>query len=387
VDAHDTTTGAVSLGRAVLDLDGLDDLFSALQARGYRTVGPTVRDGVIRYDDVGSSADLPIGLGDEQEGGRYRLRRRDDEARFGYAVGPDAWKRFLYPPEQLLWRARSTEAGFELLPSEPDDAPIAFIGVRGCDLAAIGVHDRVFLEGEHPDPGYRGRRAAAFVVAVDCTAPASTCFCSSMGTGPAVGAGFDLALTELLDGEHRFLVRVGSPAGEELLGTLPTRSADPADGAQARAELAAAAGGMTRRLESEGVKELLQGNPEHPRWDAIAERCLGCSNCTLVCPTCFCTTVEETPEVGGDVSGRVRRWDSCFTLDFSYLHGGSVRSSGKARYRQWLTHKLAGWIDQFGESGCVGCGRCIAWCPVGIDLTAEVPHFRTPVPAAAGEGA
>ena len=73
---------------------------------------------------------------------------------------------------------------------------------------------------------------------------------------------------------------------------------------------------------------------------------------------------------------RWRKWDSCFTLDFSYIHGGSVRTSAAARYRQWLSHKLATWIDQFGSSGCVGCGRCITWCPVGIDITEEVAAIR-----------
>lgn len=92
----------------------------------------------------------------------------------------------------------------------------------------------------------------------------------------------------------------------------------------------------------------------------------------MVCPTCFCTGVEDVTALAGDVTERVRKWDSCFTADFSYQHGGVVRESTKSRYRQWLTHKLSSWVDQFGSSGCVGCGRCITWCPTGIDLTAEV---------------
>jgi Fe-S oxidoreductase len=96
----------------------------------------------------------------------------------------------------------------------------------------------------------------------------------------------------------------------------------------------------------------------------------------MVCPTCFCTTVEDVSDVTGDHAERWRRWDSCFTLGFSYIHGGSIRNSGKARYRQWMTHKLASWIDQFGTSGCVGCGRCITWCPVGIDITEEARAIR-----------
>jgi Fe-S-cluster-containing hydrogenase component 2 len=129
-------------------------------------------------------------------------------------------------------------------------------------------------------------------------------------------------------------------------------------------------------MDTSGIKELLYRNPEHPRWDDVAERCLACTNCTLVCPTCFCGSVEDVTDLVGETAERWRRWDSCFTLDHSFLHGGSVRSSTRARYRQWLTHKLASWIDQFGTSGCIGCGRCITWCPVGIDITEEVAAIR-----------
>ena len=96
----------------------------------------------------------------------------------------------------------------------------------------------------------------------------------------------------------------------------------------------------------------------------------------MVCPTCFCTTVEDHSDLAGETAERVRSWDSCFTLDFSYVHGGSVRTETQSRYRQWMTHKLASWIDQFGTSGCVGCGRCITWCPVGIDITEEAAAIR-----------
>jgi sulfhydrogenase subunit beta (sulfur reductase) len=133
---------------------------------------------------------------------------------------------------------------------------------------------------------------------------------------------------------------------------------------------------MGRQMDTNGLKELLQGNPTHKQWDDVAARCLTCANCTMVCPTCFCTTVEDHTDLTGQTAERVRRWDSCFTLDFSYIHGGSVRTETKSRYRQWMTHKLASWIDQFGTSGCVGCGRCITWCPVGIDITAEVAAIR-----------
>jgi sulfhydrogenase subunit beta (sulfur reductase) len=135
---------------------------------------------------------------------------------------------------------------------------------------------------------------------------------------------------------------------------------------------------MGRYLETEGLASLLKSSPDHPRWDDVARRCLNCANCTLVCPTCFCTTVEDTTDLSGQHAERWRLWDSCFTLGFSYIHGGSVRSSAKSRYRQWLTHKLSNWHDQFDTPGCVGCGRCISWCPAGIDLTEEARALASP---------
>jgi len=233
------------------------------------------------------------------------------------------------------------------------------------------------LESGHRDEDYASRRENALIIAVNCGQAGGTCFCVSMKTGPEVTSGYDLVLTEILDdGPHRFLAAAGSKIGVDLLDEMSAKEAAEADHEAARAAVAKAGKQMGRTMDTTGIKELLQGNLEHPRWDEVASRCLSCANCTLVCPTCFCTTVDDVTDLGGDHAERWRRWDSCFTLDFSCLHGGSVRSSPKSRYRQWMTHKLAHWIDQFGSSGCVGCGRCITWCPVGIDITEEVAAIR-----------
>ncbi len=362
---------------ALLDRAGLQALLDALAARGFDVVGPTLSDGAIVYDRIARIEALPVGWTDRQDAGRYRLQRRADAALFGYAVGPQSWKRFLHPPEELLWRARRQADGFTTAPAPPPPAPFAFIGVRACELHAIAIQDRVFLGGAHQDPGYAARRQGAFLVALNCGTAAGTCFCASMGTGPRAETGFDLVLTELIDANrHDFLVVPGSDAGAALLAALPTRPAEPEAVAAAEAVVAHTAASMGRQLDTVGLKELLQANPEHPRWDEVAARCLACANCTMVCPTCFCTSVADHTDLAGIEAERVKRWDSCFTADFSYIHGGSVRASGKSRYRQWMTHKLAHWIDQFGTSGCVGCGRCIAWCPVGIDITAEAAAIR-----------
>jgi ferredoxin len=357
------------------DLQRLIDL---LRGRGYRVIAPTIRDGAILYDTVTDLDQLPVGWTDRQEAGEYRLEPRADDAVFGYAVGPHSWKQFLHPPVERLWQARRIEGdGFDVTAFDTASEPLAFIGVRACELHAIAVQDRVFVEGAYIDRNYQRRRDRAFIVAVNCGQAGGTCFCASMDTGRDVKAGFDLALTELIENAgHLFVMEIGSPEGSNLAANVPHRPATEAEIRAGEAIVTQTRQSMGRSLDTDGLKELLQANPEHPRWDQVAERCLACANCTMVCPTCFCTTTDDTTDLSGAVAERVRRWDSCFTLDFSYIHGGSVRHSTKARYRQWITHKLASWFDQFGSSGCVGCGRCITWCPVGIDITEEAAAIR-----------
>jgi ferredoxin len=370
----------------VLEPTGLDRLLEALVERGYLLLGPTVADGAIVYDEIRSTADLPAGWTDEQEAGTYRLAKRDDDALFGYAVGPQSWKRVLHPPTQTLFTARRNgDAELELVDETEEPEPMAFVGVRSCDLHAIAKLDRVFLGGRYVNPAYEARRGRVFVVAVNCGVAAATCFCVSMGTGPRASFGFDVALTEVLeDGTRHYLAEAGTDRGAELLATLPGREATEDDAAAGERVVERTAASVGRRLETEGLPEILAASREHPRWDEVAERCLTCGNCTMVCPTCFCTTVEDVTDLTGEQAERWRSWDTCFSLDHSYVHGGSIRGNGRSRYRQWLTHKLSTWWDQFDTSGCVGCGRCIAWCPVGIDITEEAAALRTPQGDAAG---
>jgi formate hydrogenlyase subunit 6/NADH:ubiquinone oxidoreductase subunit I len=373
--------------KLAIERDGLQWIIDALARQGYRVIGPTVRDGAIVYDTVARLDELPMGWTDQQDGGRYRLERRDDAALFGYAVGPHSWKRFLHRPTERLWQARREGDGFAVIEEAAAAQPLAFIGVRACELRAIAIQDRVFLRGQYVDTPYKVRREQAFMVAVNCGQAGGTCFCISMDAGPKVETGFDLALTELVDsGRHLFVLEVGSAAGAVLVSELCAQPATEEQIAAAEQVPARTSGEMGRNLDTDGLKELLQANPNHSRWDEVAERCLTCGNCTNVCPTCFCTTIEDTTDIAGATAQRVRRWDSCFTLDFSYIHGGSVRNSPRSRYRQWMTHKLAHWIDQFGTSGCVGCGRCITWCPVGIDITEEAAAIRAAPVASRRDG-
>ncbi len=362
---------------SVLERADLPLLFDALRQRGFEVVGPTVRDGAIVYDVLRSAGDLPMGWTDEQDGGKYRLKRREDAALFGYVVGPHSWKTYLFPPEQRLFRARRNGEGIHFLPETPEAPKRAFLGVRSCELAAIAAQDRVFLGGAHVDPFYQARRRNVFLIAVNCGQSGGTCFCVSMQTGPKATDGFDLALTEVVEGgRHYFVIEVGSEAGAGVLAELPVKRANAAELGSSKDAANRAVRQMGRSLDTAGIKELLYRNLEHPQWDRVANRCLSCANCTLVCPTCFCSSVVDTNDLDGDHADRWRKWDSCFTVGFSYVAGGAVRGSVKSRYRQWITHKLASWWDQFGESGCVGCGRCITWCPVAIDITEEVKLIR-----------
>ena len=362
--------------QCILDTGGLQALITALWESGHQVLGPQVRDDAVVYARLREVAQLPAGIVDEQEGGRYRLHRtvipEGVRPLFAHVVGPHSWKWFLHPPQEPLWRVEMDGQGLAIQPAEAKEARYAFFGVRACELAAMAIQDRVLKGGEHVDSAYLRRRQGLFTVAVNCTRAADTCFCVSMESGPAVKGDFDLQLTELTaGGEHRFLLEAGSEAGEKLLERLPGRAAEQAALDEKAALLAATARQMKRAMPA-GAAELLADSLDSSHWESVAARCLHCGNCTSVCPTCFCTRTEERSALNGRSSERWRLQDSCFNEGFSYIHGGALRRSAAARYRQWITHKLLHWREQFGSAGCTGCGRCITWCPVGIDITEEV---------------
>jgi sulfhydrogenase subunit beta (sulfur reductase) len=379
--------GAASIGeRLLLDRQDFPALLDAIRTAGYRTVGPTIRDGAIVYGEIRSEADLPIGWTERQDAGKYRLERRSDAALFGYVVGPHSWKKYLFPSHERLWTATRDGTSFTVAPEPADATPFAFLGMRACELAALKITDKVFM-GAFPDPSYTHRRQRILRVAVQCGQAGGTCFCVSMGTGPGVTSDYDLSLTEILsEGRHEFLVVVGTAAGAAILDQVPLRPATSETVTSADRIVERTAASMGRTMDPNGLRDLLLSNPDHPRWNEVAKRCLSCTNCTMACPTCFCHTTEEVPSLDAEKTERWRRWDSCFNLEFTKLHTTSVRATPSSRYRQWLTHKLGSWHDQFGTSGCVGCGRCITWCPVAIDITEEVAAIRQPPPSATAPG-
>lgn len=350
-----------------------EDLIALLWLEGFKVLGPVACHGGVAFSEVHSVADMPVGTRDAQEPGRYRLVAGVPGEIFGVVNGAGSLKPFFFAPEETLVQLRREPRGFQVTEVAPSPPRLAFLGVRACDLAAIAIQDHIFLDNRFRDTHYEARRKDAFLVAVNCTHSAPTCFCASMKTGPEAIAGFDISLTEI---EETFVVRSGSPAGATIAAKLKLTPAQDGEVSKTNERINECAANMQRHMDTSDLPRLLYEEPENPRWDDVAARCLSCTNCTMVCPTCFCHSVVDVQEIDGDMSRRVRQWDSCFSHAHARIHGFNFRPKIHDRYRQWLTHKLASWIDQFGTSGCVGCGRCIAWCPVGIDLTEEVAAIR-----------
>ncbi len=371
----------------VVGPDGLSALLDILRERGMEVLGPVVRDGVISVGPIASLDDLPTGLRDEQGPARYQLDHGTEPTRFSWAVGPQTWKPILHPAavHTLTMTQHGRHEAVHVEVRKSTDPRRALIGVRPCELAAIERLDHVLRTDDHPEPVYDERRRNVFVVVVDCLHPADTCFCTSMGTGPAApenSAVIDIRVTEMLDASllPRYDLVAVSEEGHEVVAELTERAAvrpatDEEVDARDRALLDAASA-VRRRVDDERLRDLMVGAHADPLWDEIADRCLACGNCTAVCPTCFCTANDDVVDLSGEVTERWRRWDTCFSLEFSRVGDEPVRRTVASRYRHWLVHKLGTWHDQFGESGCVGCGRCITWCPVGIDLTEETDRLR-----------
>ena len=361
-----------------IEKPALQELIEQLREQGYRVIGPQVADSAVVLDDLENIEQLPVGVIDQQHGGHYRITQTASRAYFDHVVGPHSLKSYLFPARETIVDGIRHDGMWEFKSVNVEAEPLAVIGPRACDLHALAVQDRVFLSGPYVDPGYQARRESVFIIAVNCRRAASTCFCHSMNTGPKVTANFDLALTEL---DECFAIEVGTEKGASIIATISWAPCSLTEIERAQAVSQELADDMKNgsqgcQMDTNGIRDLLMDNLEHPRWHEVAQRCLACANCTMVCPTCFCSSVDEVTDLSGDQVQRERSWASCFTSEHSYTQGGVVRKTTRSRYRQWLTHKLATWHDQFDTSGCTGCGRCITWCPVGIDLTEEVAAIR-----------
>ena len=328
-------------------------LIDTLKKHQYKVLGPVVQEGAIKWDEIHRTADLPIGWRDHQEPGKYHLEKTDSRNIFNIVHGPESLKRQTFAPREHLLTIERKKKGFDVHPRLPQTERIALIGVRAFYLAGLKIQDRIFLQDQFPDPYYQARRENLFLVAVNCTRAHATCFCASMETGPKAHSGYDLVLTE---SEKDFLVQAGTSEGLSIFQALQLSPASPARVKEDDNRIAACASSQTRKIDNSRLPQGLYEAHDHKRWDEVATRCLACTNCTMVCPTCFCHSVEETPDLTQQTTEHVRVWDSCFTPNHGSIHGKSFRPTIKDRYRMWLTHKVASWIDLFGMSGCVGYG-------------------------------
>ncbi len=351
-------------------------LLSNLRTNGYTPIGPCIQNDTLIYGPIESLQDLPRGFITEQEAGKFRLVQTGHSHYFDLIPGAASWKQFLFPSRTELFSLHKEKGEWHSDPAGSKKPSYAFIGVRGCELEAIHIQDAAFLRPDFVDPTYHDRRERAFILSVNCLHPAGTCFCRSMGTGPRVGAGFDLNLTEL---EDIFILEVGSELGRDMLANVPFEAASAFLLNTANRAIDHASQTMGRELDTSDLPELMLKNLENHHWQSIGKRCLSCANCTQVCPTCFCWDVVDHLSLDATSTTRERIWDSCFNPGYSFQAGGNTRPTIHSRYRQWITHKLGTWKQQYGTLGCVGCGRCITWCPAGIDITAEVAALREEV--------
>jgi len=343
-------------------------LIRNLQRQGYTVVGPSIVDGVVRLRELRGPGDLASGVVDFHAPGSYAVGGERSLLVFSSINGPDSPKEYFHPAEVELSKLVDRGNGIERISSFHSEKKYAFFGLRPCDLKGVEVMDRTMLVPGFEDPVYSALRKGSLFVVVNCTRAGENCFCASMGTGPEAESGYDVAITELPD---KLLVDV--PARNiglfEGINLSPATEDDLREGEERVRQVREQTG---RRFTPRNPAKSMYEAIDSPLWGKVAERCLACGNCTMVCPTCFCNTIIDKTDLKDGSVSRVRTWDSCLSKDFVYSAGGNPRQQRTARYRQFVMHKFAYWPDEFGTYGCVGCGRCITWCPVGIDITETV---------------
>lgn len=262
-----------------------------------------------------------------------------------------------------------------LVIEEPEaEVPAVIVGIRPCDAAAFELLDEVLLGGQFTDETYRRRRERTVLITMACAKPGPACACDAFGLSPGHRAG-DVVV---YPAQGRLLLLANSPRGEEILGALQSESAaagvSPADAEWAGGVTAAVCSTPTPlrdRFSLQGLlgdpAGLMEGLFASRVWEALASRCLSCGACTYVCPTCYCFAVNDEPR--GTKGRRVRTWDSCQFKDFLTMAGGhNPRPAKLERVRQRFMHKLNYHPQRYAKLLCVGCGRCIAACPVGLHI-------------------
>lgn len=279
-------------------------------------------------------------------------------------------KHLWYQPWETLFTVRR-DNGY--LTWETPVVKQAVFGIRPCDVHALLALDEVFLSHAPPDPYYQGRRQGTFILAANCIEAGETCFCASMGTGPGLSHDYDLLLTEL---DHEFLLEVGSEPGAALACQLHGKEPTTSDWDLKEHLLQKAAAGSQVTLNTDRLPEIMQSSANHPYWEEVTAKCFACANCTSVCPTCYCADIFDETDLSLHETKRKRRWSWCFLVEFGAVHGGNFRESRIDRLKQFMQHKLNFSVGQYDFFHCVGCGRCIVWCPANIDIAQTARVIR-----------
>jgi len=340
-------------------LEDLGKLIEVLKAYGYVTYGYKVSRGAVIFDELRNLEDMPLKYRDVQGPGSYRLIEGNG-VRHSFASP----KEVIHPARQELFNVDSN-GGVSYPPIE--SKKIALVGIKSCDLASIKVMDRILSN----DDSYNARRKEALTIVEECINPGDTCFCGSLGTGPYVSEDFDLAYARI-DDDH-VLFKYGSRVGLNLVKRLGLKPASE-ELVNTYSSLMSEAKEKTSPLKfglSDIENSMLKSMSDVDLWKKLSEKCVGCANCNLVCPTCFCTEFLDDLKLDNSAS-RVRFWVGCLSYVYGLVAGTHFRPELYMRYRHFVLHKFLFYRKQIGLVGCVGCGRCITWCPVGIDLRKTV---------------
>jgi len=281
-------------------------------------------------------------------------------------------KKFLLPPREATF-AFDPKDGFRDLLGEAA-RPLVLFGVHAYDIYGMNILDRVFAQGRFPDPYYVTRRKSTTVVGVDFD-PDERHFARSMNAD-FVDAGFDLFLSDIGDD---YLALVGTSRGDDIVvksGCLLKAPTD-ADFAEYKRRSGLRRAAYRTRVDLGDLPEILEMEYHSPAWADLADRCLSCGSCSMVCPTCYCFDVSDEVDLGGREGRRLRTWDSCLFRTHALVAGGeNFRKDRASRIKFRFYHKQRGFVAEYGRPSCVGCGRCAAVCPAGIDIVKVIELIR-----------
>jgi ferredoxin len=288
-------------------------------------------------------------------------------------------KKFFHPPRLELFSFDLKKKDNKIKEIKSEEK-IMILGIHPCDVHALIRLDQ-FFTGDFEDPYYQNRRKNTILVAINCVEPSDYAFCNSMGTGPFLDRGYDLLLTDI---GTKYLIEIGSEKGKKTLQGLHLDTASDADFTEKNHRYKLMEKRFKRFINPSWLSKIVQENIDHNIWTILGERggiakslpCLSCGSCSFVCPTCYCYDVYDTLDLSLQKGKRIRELDSCQLLEYGEVaQGGNFRRNRNDRVRHWMMCKL-GAAAGGTHSSCVGCGRCIRNCPVGIDITEVAKILR-----------